>query len=1099
MSFTALPNIEAFGNNDLTTLAASVAVPDTIISGTSVAGFPTNGQFRLLIGNELLQVIGYDLEANQWQVVRGIEGTTAATHAMGDQVACILTKGSLVTLKENAGTTFVYRDSEPSPTGNVFPTFDGAYAAARSLGVPSTIVIDDTIAQCSIGNATNFGAVYSTVVGTTATITGLLNMTPEVVGLYLALSTEGPAENNGTFLIIAYLSPTSVQVTNAEAISGVSNYAWYLIDGLSASIESVTGANGTSASITAFANPLATVSGLANMTPAMVGQSLVLNNISLQGSSASITAFDGTLATISGLTNMSPVLVGQNLNLNFTASGSSASITAFDGTLATVVGLTGMNPAFVGQSLNLSGSVNSGNNGSFVIFAYISPTSVQVTNPSAVSPDSGPLSWGVTDPNSGSWTISAYISATSVQITNPATVFPDSSLFVWSTTDPNNGTWSIAAFISSTSVQITNSSAVSPDPGPFFWYVSGASNLCALVTGVAADPSLVGQTLTISGTGHPGNSGTFLVVAYASQTSVWISNPGAVAGDEGQVIRSGNSAYISSVVPGTNGGQEIISGLTGLSPSVVDSAITVSNAFYNGGDPAPNNNGDQAILGFVSSTSLRILNNPYPNACAAPDYGVGGTSLAPTINWSITQGVTIPIVQNCEMITSLTGITPEDVALVLTVQNVANGSNQGVWEIAGYISSTSVLLNNPNAAPDPNNGGLGWHLGTDYDLSQITLASAPLNSSDAEFFIYDGATFNSGIAKVSDIHIFTEFNYQNFLGTILQSNTRPVWSITGSGELEPDNSGSIYDLSQVSQVYPTLIMTGNAFATSMVNFGANPGVGFTVNLYDASYVDGNFAQGSAGYVSFAANTALSNPLPTSLGGFTGSFNVAYPSQVQTLTPFAGASLPTHVANDPLTPGMMFFDTSTSQAYWWDGGEWVSYSAPSYNTTNIAQGHATTQTTNLAAGDHVIFNTYDFTAGGTNISLDTSSPYSTTPGQPSVGRITLPQGANPNGHLYKLVGNVNQVSGSGNFYLQWWYTNSALPGGANAGNGSRIDDGSNSGDFASHGDCVAYILTNSGSGGDALAELRIMFNNGMTSIGENAAAPIYAWFTVEQIY
>ena len=936
------------------------------------------------------------------------------------------------------------------------------------------------------------------MVGSTATITNLLNMNPSVVGLYLNLETEGPPGNNGSFLITAYLSPTSVKISNPSATVQTSSYDWYLFDGLNAAIESLTGANGPGASISAFASPLATVVGLNNMDPTMVGQNLVLNNISLQGTGATITAFDGTNATIAGLFNMTSALVGQYLNISFGPNGTNASITAFDGTNATVVGLTGMNPAFVGTYLNLNGSLNGGNNGSFLISAYLSPTSVEITNPSAVSPDAGPLNWSADDPNNGNWQISSYISPTSVQITNPATVYPDSSQFTWSTTDPNDGSFPIAAYISPTSVQIVNPSAVSPDTGPFFWYVVGQSNNCALVVGLQVSPSIVGQTITISGTSQPGNSGTFLVVAYVSPESVWIHNPAAVTNDAGNVVSSGTSAYISSVVPGTDGGEEIISGLTGITPGLVGQAINVSNAFYAGSNPAPNNNGFQAILAFISPTALQILNDPYPNACFAPDYGVGGTALAPTINWSISQYVQIIAVQAFETVTGLSGISPSDVGLTLTIQGANSSPNQGVWEIAGYISATSVLLNNSSAVPDSNNYALGWYVGTNYDLSQITLASTPSNQNGAEFFIYDGVTFNKGIARIEDIEVYTEFNYQTYLGVFLKGSS-PAWTITGTGELQADGNGFIYDFSQTTDIFANLTLTGNAYANNIVNFGTNQSAGITVYIYDASFADNHFAQGTEGNVEFLAYTPLSQSLPTSISGFTGSLYVNYASQAVTLGPYTNSGPPSFVTNSPIQIGTMYFDTNLNQAFWWTGSAWVSYAQLSYSTANVVQGHAAQQSSNLAAGDHVIFNIEDIATGGPNIQLDTSTPYTTTPGQPSVGRITLQQGPGAAGHLYKLVGNLNQVSGSGNIYFQWWYTNSVSPGGVAVGNGSRLDDGTNSGDFASHGDCVAYIYTNSGSGGTALAELRIMFNNGMTSIGENAAAPIYAWFTVEQIY
>lgn len=54
---------------------------------------------------------------------------------------------------------------------------------------------------------------------------------------------------------------------------------------------------------------------------------------------------------------------------------------------------------------------------------------------------------------------------------------------------------------------------------------------------------------------------------------------------------------------------------------------------------------------------------------------------------------------------------------------------------------------------------------------------------------------------------------------------------------------------------------------------------------------------------------------------------------------------------------------------------------------FADAYATEQTTNIGAGDHVKFNTVA-RAGGTGISVDTSTAYTTTLGVDSIGRITL---------------------------------------------------------------------------------------------------------------
>jgi hypothetical protein len=61
---------------------------------------------------------------------------------------------------------FIYRDSEPSPSGNVFATWAGAYAAAIAVNGPATITMDDTLNQCSIPlNAGDFDLHQITLAG----------------------------------------------------------------------------------------------------------------------------------------------------------------------------------------------------------------------------------------------------------------------------------------------------------------------------------------------------------------------------------------------------------------------------------------------------------------------------------------------------------------------------------------------------------------------------------------------------------------------------------------------------------------------------------------------------------------------------------------------------------------------------------------------------------------------------------------------------------------------------------------------------------------------------------------------------------------------
>lgn len=78
-----------------------------------------------------------------------------------------------------------------------------------------------------------------------------------------------------------------------------------------------------------------------------------------------------------------------------TDSGSTASVTSASGPNATITGLTGMYPSLVGQQITFSGAGNANNNGTFTISAFISASSVKVTNPPAVAPDpnNGAISW----------------------------------------------------------------------------------------------------------------------------------------------------------------------------------------------------------------------------------------------------------------------------------------------------------------------------------------------------------------------------------------------------------------------------------------------------------------------------------------------------------------------------------------------------------------------------------------------------------------------------------------------------------------------------------------------------------------------------------
>lgn len=81
---------ERLANNAETTLASSVVPADSTISVASAATFPTEGDFRIVIDNELMLVTA--VTGTTFTVTRGIEGTSAANHNQGTALAQVLTE-----------------------------------------------------------------------------------------------------------------------------------------------------------------------------------------------------------------------------------------------------------------------------------------------------------------------------------------------------------------------------------------------------------------------------------------------------------------------------------------------------------------------------------------------------------------------------------------------------------------------------------------------------------------------------------------------------------------------------------------------------------------------------------------------------------------------------------------------------------------------------------------------------------------------------------------------------------------------------------------------------------------------------------------------
>lgn len=143
----------------------------------------------------------------------------------------------------------------------------------------------------------------------------------------------------------------------------------------------------------------------------------------------------------------------------------------------------------------------------------------------------------------------------------------------------------------------------------------------------------------------------------------------------------------------------------------------------------------------------------------------------------------------------------------------------------------------------------------------------------------------------------------------------------------------------------------------------------------------------------------------------------------------------------------------------------------------------TYSTNVSIGDHIKFDGVAFVRGS-NISLDTTSTYTTSTGVASVGRITLAAGK-----TYKLTGSINNVV-SANYNAMRWYnsdTNTAL--GVVSGMSSPVSTT----DRVPSAGFIAYITTSVST----RVELRIIWN-ALSSVNGTGDGIGPTWFAVEEV-
>lgn len=91
---------EQFSNLAQTTLASSIVAGAASISVASASGFPTSGNFRIVIDQEIFLVTA--VSGTTFTVTSGYESTTKANHSSGAAVAHVLTAGAIGQIYNNA-------------------------------------------------------------------------------------------------------------------------------------------------------------------------------------------------------------------------------------------------------------------------------------------------------------------------------------------------------------------------------------------------------------------------------------------------------------------------------------------------------------------------------------------------------------------------------------------------------------------------------------------------------------------------------------------------------------------------------------------------------------------------------------------------------------------------------------------------------------------------------------------------------------------------------------------------------------------------------------------------------------------------------------
>lgn len=191
---------ERFSNGAQTTLSGGITESATTLVVASALRFPTAGNFRILIGDELLLVT--EVADTTFTVLRGQEGTTAASHLMGATVSGVITAGALATLQpgeppvNDPSEVLVFRMDEGfSPTALYN---SGSYGSIDYVSPVAAITTTDPFTVPAPGG------------NVTISVTSTEGYTSEL-GVRLGTA--------GLYMVGGILSDTTMQIVNCASVA----------------------------------------------------------------------------------------------------------------------------------------------------------------------------------------------------------------------------------------------------------------------------------------------------------------------------------------------------------------------------------------------------------------------------------------------------------------------------------------------------------------------------------------------------------------------------------------------------------------------------------------------------------------------------------------------------------------------------------------------------------------------------------------------------------------------------------------------------------------------------------------------------------------